>query len=299
MLRLPSPRLRCSALDALWELSSEETSLSVMTHERPDHVVQRTRHDSVVCQGCIPRAGALSLGRLPNSTFMRWLILPTLFSVALFGCGRSSSPSVRSAVPLPSLSVADIPAPTQAIVTVEPGGNLRAIGAAAYGHERFSGFVAALNGIRNPERVAAGAVLKTPSIAMAFKDAGADAAFQPALYALAKACTDYHTIEPSYLAARRASGVSSGKFAIDAALSAKLAGYADLIDAGVSSLASTRAPHSVPQMAIGQFRQAAGHIRELAAGEIDGYGYDYDLVGQRLGLGFTNALIWTQQHHRE
>jgi hypothetical protein len=51
-------------------------------------------------------------------------------------------------------------------------------------------------------------------------------------------------------------------------------------------------------MTIDQFKQAAGHIRELAAGLIDGLGYDYDLVGQRFGLAFTNALIWTQEHHR-
>lgn len=273
----------------------------ITTHERLDHGLQGARHSDFDCNRDVTWGGSLSMGRLRSfrSCFMRWHILPTLFLVTLLGCGRKSSPAGRSVVALPSLSVADIPAPTQAIVTVEPGGNLRAIGAAAYGHERFSGFVAVLNGIRDPERVAAGAVLKTPSIAMAFKDAGADAAFQPALYALAKACTDYHSIEPSYLVARAASRVSRGRFAIHAALSAKLAGCADLIDAGVASLASTRAPHSMPQMAMGQFRQAAGHIRELAAGEIDGYGYDYDFVGQRLGLGFTNALLWTQQRHRE
>ena len=84
-------------------------------------------------------------------------------------------------------------------MTVEPGWNLRTIGAAAYGHERFSGFVAVLNGIADPERVPAGAILKTPSLAVAFHDAGMDPTYQPALNALAKSCTDYYATEPAYL----------------------------------------------------------------------------------------------------
>ncbi len=34
------------------------------------------------------------------------------------------------------------------------------------------------------------------------------------------------------------------------------------------------------------------YLRGLATGVVDGYGYDYDMVGQRMGLGFTCLLIW-------
>ena len=181
---------------------------------------------------------------------------------------------------------------------MERGSNLRAVAAAAYGHERFSGFVARFNDLPDPERVSAGAVLKTPSVSVALRDAGADPALQPALYALAKAWTDYCATEPAYLSARRASGVAAGTFPIPPEIKQKFVACADTIDAALEVLSSVRPPHSVPKMAIGQFRQAAGQIRELASGLIDGYGYDYDLVGQRFGVAFTNALIWTQQQHR-
>ncbi|GEP45808.1 hypothetical protein BGE01nite_50990 [Brevifollis gellanilyticus] len=199
---------------------------------------------------------------------------------------------------MPKVSIEEVPAPKEATVIVAEGSNLGAVGAEAYGHERFSGFIAAMNGIADPERVQAGASLKTPSLAVAFRDAGADATFQPALNVLSKACTDYYAIEPAYLAARQASGVERGEFAIPSEIAAKLRACADAIDAAVATLSTARVPHTRPSMTIDQFGQAAWHIRDLAAGHIDGYGYDYDLVGQRFGLAFTNALIWTQNHHR-
>ncbi|CAN5766841.1 hypothetical protein BH11VER1_BH11VER1_39580 [soil metagenome] len=230
---------------------------------------------------------------------MRLLATTFLALIVVTGCDRkTSSPAISSAPLLPKVTIAQVPAPLVPMVTVNDGANLRSIGRAAYGHERFSGFIAALNGISDPERIQAGVALKTPSLAAAFRDVGADPVYQPAINVLAKACTNYYALEPSYLDARRASGVIRGKFTIDGQMSAKLVTCADSIDAGVAALSTVRPPHTVPAMAIGQFKQAAGHIRELATGMIDGYGYDYDLVGQRFGLAFTNALIWTQQHHR-
>jgi hypothetical protein len=115
---------------------------------------------------------------------------------------------------------------------------------------------------------------------------------------LAKAWTDYSAAEPAYLAARDASGVARGSFSIPPEIRARLIASADAVDAGIAVLSAAKPPDGVPKMAIGQFRQAAQQLRELAIGSIDGYGYDYDLVGQRFGLAFTNALIWTQQKHR-
>jgi hypothetical protein len=181
---------------------------------------------------------------------------------------------------------------------MEAGSNLRAVAKMAYGHERFSGFVAEFNNIRDPERVMAGTELKTPSLAAAFQEAGLDAVYQPVINVLAKACTDYYATEPSYLAARRASGVPEGKFSIPADIHTMLSACADSIDAAVAHLRAVQSPHAIPQMAVEQFTKASAQIRELANGHIDGYGYDYDMVGQRLGLGFTNALIWVQQGYR-
>jgi hypothetical protein len=125
-----------------------------------------------------------------------------------------------------------------------------------------------------------------------------DATYQPAINALAKACTDFHAALPGYLEARQASGVELGNFAIPEKSRDTFTKCADAIDAATRELETAKEPHKVPRMTIDQFAQASAQLRELARGSIDGYGYDYDMVGQRLGLAFTNALIWTQEQHR-
>lgn len=233
---------------------------------------------------------------------IRLLLPAVLAALALSACQKSSTaakaPSAPPAVPppLPAVAEAEVPAPASLTVTLQPGDNLRAIGAKAYGHEKFSGFVARLNGIADPEKVAAGATLKTPALPVAFREAGLDPAYQPAINAMSKACTDFYAALPAYLEARKPSGLTRGNFAIPEQFRETFTRCADAIDAGTHVLEAAKEPHKVPRMTIDQFTQASAQLRFLARGGIEDY--DYEMVGQRLGLAFTNALIWTQEGHK-
>lgn len=227
--------------------------------------------------------------------------LPILAAIALSSCDRQSRISHAAApapAPLPVVAEAEIPAPASSKVTVEPGIDLGTIAEKAYGHSKFYSFVARLNGITDPQKLPAGAILKTPSLPIAFREAGLDARYQPAINALSKACTDFHEILPHYLETRRASGVTSGSFAIPEKAKDCFLKCADTLDAAKRELEAAKEPDQVPRMALNQFEQASTQLRELATGSVDGYDYDSDLVGQRLGLGFTNLIIWTQEGHR-
>ena len=101
----------------------------------------------------------------------------------------------------------------------------------------------------------AGATLKLPSLSIAFRDAGLDPRYQPAINVLAKSCTDFHAVLPAYLNARNVSGVGAGHFAISSDLQRKLAACADGIDAACRILRSPPAPHAAPKMTIAQFTQ--------------------------------------------
>ena len=228
---------------------------------------------------------------------MRCLISAVLAVLISTGCRSPSSP-IAAIPPLPVVATEAVPPPASSSVIVERGATLGTIAAAAYGHERFAGFVAALNGITDPGRIVVGQELRTPSLSSAFFVAGLDPRYQPAINALSKACTDYYAAEPEYLKARDESGVSSGTFPIPNGIRATFAGCAAAIEAATAALGAAKPPDNVPKMTIDQFQQASGLIRELASGSIDGYGYDYDMVGQRFGLAFTNAIIWTQHHHQ-
>lgn len=201
--------------------------------------------------------------------------------------------------PLPSVKMEDVPAPAKPTVTIERGSNLREVATTAYGHEDFSGFVATFNGVSDPGRVAAGAVLKTPSLPAALHDAGLDPAYQTAFNVLAMTWADLRTALPDYERERAASGARDGKtFAISAPLSRRLLKCADDMDAALDVLAHPKEGHKVPRSTLGKFAGASGDLRRLAAGQVASLDYDLFLIEKGWGLGFSYALVWVQSHHQ-
>lgn len=228
-------------------------------------------------------------------------LFPVLAVLILSGCGRAAK--VRTAetpafAPLPIVAEADVPAPVSLTVRVDTGASLGAIAEEAYGHEKFASFVACLNGIPDPEKLAAGAMLKTPALPAAFREAGMDSRYQPSINVLAKAWTDFHAARAGYLEARQTSNAKKMAFVIPDHCRDTFLKCADAIDAANRELEAVKAPHQVPRKTIDQFAQASSQLRQLATGAVDGYGYDSDLVAQRMGLGFANALIWVQEQYR-
>ncbi len=225
------------------------------------------------------------------------IIRAVLLTLAFAGCGKKSSPLV---VPtLPRVSIADVPAPPSATIVVQQGSTLQAIATAAYHHEDFSGFVGQLNGIAVPERLRAGVTLKTPSIPVAFRDAGLDASYQPAINALAKAWLDLIEILPAHVRARDSSGANDGEtFAVPTEIKTRLIACADAIDASVDVLMHPKSGHLVPLKAIGQFAGTSGSLRNFASGTVWSRDYETFMAEKGFCLGFTYALIWTQAGHK-
>lgn len=220
----------------------------------------------------------------------------------LAGCDKASRKSAAAAPPpppppLPVVAITDVPPPPTPDVELKPGSNLGIVAQEAYGHERFSGFLSVINGITDPTRIRDGTELKTPAIPIAFQEAGVDATYQPAINALAKAATDYFAQSGAFRGALTAS-TESGKPELSAGVTAAFISSADAVDAAVAVLEGAAPPHTVPKKSIEQFRQASAHLRKLAKGDIATDDYTQDTVGQRFGLGFTNAILWTKDGHQ-
>lgn len=212
-------------------------------------------------------------------------------------CDRK--PATVAVPQLPKVEIDDVPAPASSSIVVQSGSNLRSIAAAAYGHEDFSGFVARLNGIAAPERLIAGATLKTPSLPIAFRDAGIDPRYQPAINALAMSWNDLQQILPDYTKARDESRtVGEYSFHITDNLRARLVKCADGIDASIAVLNNPSDGHKAPRSSIGQFARVSSSLRSLATGTVGSYDYDTFMLGKGFGLGFTYTLIWIQSHHQ-
>jgi hypothetical protein len=229
---------------------------------------------------------------------MRCLLTPIL-SLLLLALGCNRKPPKAVVPPLPSVKMEDVSAPASVSVTIARGSNLREVAATAYGNEDFSGFVAALNGLADPARVAAGAVLKTPSLPAALHDAGLDPAYQPAFNVLAQTWAELRTALPDYQRERDAAGARDGTtFAITVALSRHLLQCADNTDAAIDVLAHPQEGHKPPRSTLGQFAGVSGILRQFATGQVGSMDYDVFLAEKSFGLGFSYALIWVKAHHQ-
>lgn len=208
--------------------------------------------------------------------------------------------SCREKVPtLPVVAASAIKAPKQTEVPLLKGMNLEQIAGEAYGHRRMSLVVAAFNDISDEARIHAGTVIRMPAIPQMFKEAGIDREYEPVLNALAKAVQDYFEVEPVYLELRRqVEGIQPGHMSLPVGIKSTLDSVAETLEAVCGGFETVKDGHSVPRKAINQIKQAAFHVRDLASGNFDGYGYDHDLVGQRLGHGLANLLVWVKEKHQ-
>lgn len=215
-----------------------------------------------------------------------------LACAALCSCGRRA----ESTPPTIVAASRAVPAPRRASVVIQDGSTLGEVAEEAYGHNRFAGFIAKINGLSDPERLKSGATIATPSLEKAFEKAHLDPQFQGAIHYLALSSTDYFALLPAYLEALHSSPRNKD-VALSPDLRQKLNACADYLDTADAILSSARAPFSPPKLAIGQFSKTSELLRKLATGiMIDEY--TRDTIAQRFGLGFTNLMIWTQNHQQ-
>jgi hypothetical protein len=241
-----------------------------------------------------------------TKSIMRPLLAVILISMctALAGCHKSHPPHPAAAPapppPLPVVKAEDVPAPPQPSVVLEKGMVLKQVAVESYGHDRFAGMLLKFNKIADANRIKAGTVIKTPSIPEIFKEEGLDPKYQPAINALAKATHDFYALLPDYRAERTKAMTDpdNKKITLPVEMKEKLDQIADAVAAAAAVFAGAAPPHKTPNATVQEFRQAAIQIRALGAGVVKAAEEDEHLVGQRLGLGMTNALIWVQQGYQ-
>jgi hypothetical protein len=240
--------------------------------------------------------------RRPRSAAPISLLAALLAGVSLAlagsGCHKSAAPKPHVVPPLPAVAIADVPAPAMPSTRLEKGMVLGTIAKDAYGHGKFSGFLAVYNHIADPTKLKIGAEIRTPSLAQAFVDEGMDPKYQPAINVLAKTVHDFYALLPAYQAEKQKQVKSTNqtKIALSPDMKAKLEALANNVEAANAVFGSAAPPHKVPQATMGQFKQAMEELRSLANGKI--WEYDTEMVGQRFGAGMTDALLWTQQRHQ-
>jgi len=193
-------------------------------------------------------------------------------------------------------ALASEPAPPEEVV-FSRGMTLDQIATDRYGNRKFSILLARFNQI-DPRSIRAGEIIRTPSLPIIFEEVGLIPEYRAALGGIFSVLDEYQVLLREYEPLRREAGGyrDEGRLTLPRDLEVGFLALADSLSlsARMIELQSERGGN-VPRLTIGQLKNAEVWLRKLASGQVDGYGYDVDLVFQHLALALANAVAWSRE----
>jgi hypothetical protein len=175
---------------------------------------------------------------------------------------------------------------------------LNGIAEDVYGHSAYVRLIAVYNRVPSDEPVPANTTIRTPTLPDLFKDVGLFPKYTEQFTRIFNAVAEYRVFLPKYREVReKASGYSKGgTMDLPEGMQKQLFRFAAEIELSHKELRSlSKKGGSVPEKMLGQFSEAVSILRRLATGNVDGYGYDQDMVEQRVARGLANAVAWSRE----
>jgi hypothetical protein len=184
-----------------------------------------------------------------------------------------------------------VPAHAADTYTVKPGDSLSKIATVLYGNRAYWAVLALYDNVDETAELKVGAVLKTPELSVVFADQGLTPLMKDEVEALLKARELFMKVETRLWDLRQEAGDKPMK--VPEEMKATLLAAAEAADKAAVGLGKKKPDVvAVPAKMIGQIKSLAENLRELAAGENDGFGYNIDMVHQRIVQATLNGIKW-------
>ena len=207
-------------------------------------------------------------------------------------------------------SQAQTPAkPARPEMQVRKGQYIRDTAQENYGHHDFEGMIILYNNLAQGRATySTDQLIKLPPIAQIFREAKMDPDYLVLIDEMISIATEYEDVQRQYseivgkldLKAMQVEGNSGTiRVPISAETKAKATDLEKRLSVVREKLVSgLKKGHSKPNSFIGNLDGAKAYLKTVASGVVDENCYDVDMVSQRLGHAFTNALIWTRENYR-
>lgn len=166
-----------------------------------------------------------------------------------------------------------------------------------YGNRHYSSIMIIYNQIENESNIEPGTLIKIPELAVLLKDTS--------LHIYPFMATEMDNImearqlfmqhEKQLYALRKEQNMIK-PLIVPATMEADLQKAATLIDEAYKGLKAKESTAKDKSKMLGQLKSVSGYLKKLSQGEHDGdYGYDIDMVHQRLIHGLKNAIAWSKE----
>jgi len=172
-----------------------------------------------------------------------------------------------------------------------------------YGNRCYMGLVAIHNELEDSHHLVAGDTLRLPDLATILAYENLTALVGAEMESILAAREAYIGVEPELRTIRRSvpripgdPGTPRPVLDLPEHVVASLVTASELLRTAARKLGQSReGVGNPPHHLIGQLVNAADNLDRQARGIQDGYGYDMDLVHQRIALALEYAIIWSRE----
>ena len=180
---------------------------------------------------------------------------------------------------------------------VQSGDTLRSISQRKYGNPGYAALIAIQNKIMDESKLRPRQEIRTLDLKILLTEEKLVPILQPEIDAMLNARTLFAGVEGRLRELRQ--GRKEGRADVPPDVQAALRAALQSVDAAIAGLKQKKeGAGAVPQKMIGQLEGVSQNLMHLAAGSYDGYGYDLDMVHQRLALAMLNGIRWARNGYK-
>lgn len=199
--------------------------------------------------------------------------------------------------------------PAKPELLVKKGQYIRDTAEQVYGNNDFDGLIILYNRLASGQATySADQLVKLPPVGQIFREAKMDPAYLEVIDEMIAVATEYQRVSREFFETAGKHGLKDLQLKdkpgfirvpVAPATLAKAAELERRLAAARSKLAANlKHGHAAPNAFLRNLDGASGYLKTVATGVVDENCYDVDMVSQRLGHAFSNALIWTRENYR-
>lgn len=175
---------------------------------------------------------------------------------------------------------------------------LNGIAEMTYGHHSYKSMISNYNRFYSKRSVRKGKIIiYTPILSNLFKKIGLIPQYKQPFQRIFDVIEQYRAILPEYKQVRRKleRTQAGGKIALPPSISEQLTLFASMLEKAISDFKRINRKRRTPKKMLSQLENAAALLSRMAKGNVDGYGYDVDMVEQRIAYALANAVVWSRR----
>jgi len=177
------------------------------------------------------------------------------------------------------------------------GESLRNVAERYYGNFHYSLVIELVNDIADPNLVEPGTRIRVPKLDAILAEEGVSTVMSLEMHAMLQARAAYMEVEDELRSVSRDAPGGYASVPEDVRLVLRDAAH-DMWGVAMALRVLKPEVRIIPNRAIGQLKAISFHLNRISYGALDSFGYDLDVIHQRLAWAICNSIIWARNDYQ-